>query len=83
MSELKSILLHLDAAPNGVERLQLAQRLAQSHGARIEALYAVLPAVLQYPFAYSGEGQAAALLMNTEARPASPAAAVESSERQV
>lgn len=67
MNELKSILLHLDAAANCAERLQLAQRLARGHGARIEALYAVQPAVLQYPFAFAGEGQAAALLVNYEA----------------
>ena len=66
MSELKSILLHLDAASNGTDRLQLAGRLAAAHGARLDALYAVLPAVLQYPFAFGGDGQAAALLMNHE-----------------
>ena len=66
MSDLKSILLHLDAASNGAERLQLAGRLAAAHGARLDALYAVLPAVLQYPFAFGGEGQAAALLMSYE-----------------
>jgi nucleotide-binding universal stress UspA family protein len=82
MSALKSILLHLDAAPNGVERLQLAQRLAQSHGARVEALYAVLPAVLQYPFAFSGEGQAAALLMNHEAEQRERVKAAFSRERE-
>jgi nucleotide-binding universal stress UspA family protein len=66
MSELKSILLHVDAAANVGERVQLAHRIAQVHGARIEALYAVLPAVLQYPFAFAGDAQAAALLMNYE-----------------
>lgn len=66
MSELKSILLHLDAASNSAERLQLALRLGRAHGARVQALYAVLPAVLQYPFAFSGDGQAATLLMSHE-----------------
>jgi nucleotide-binding universal stress UspA family protein len=66
MSELKSILLHVDAAANVDERVQLARRIAQAHGAHIEALYAVLPAVLQYPFAFAGDAQAAALLMNYE-----------------
>jgi len=66
MTELKSILLHVDAAANGPLRLQMAQRLAQVHGARIDALYAVLPAVLQYPFAFTGDAQGAALLMNYE-----------------
>jgi nucleotide-binding universal stress UspA family protein len=66
MGELKSILLHVDAAGNVGERVQLARRVAQAHGARIDALYAVLPAVLQYPFAFAGDAQAAALLMNYE-----------------
>jgi len=66
MGELKSILLHVDAAANVGERVQLARRVAQAHGARIDALYAVLPAVLQYPFAFTGDSQAAALLMNYE-----------------
>ena len=67
MRELKSVLLHLDASANAAARLQLARRLAQTHGARVEALYAVLPAVLQYPFAFAADGQGAALLMNYEA----------------
>lgn len=67
MSELKSILVHLDAAANAPERLQWAQRLAQGHGARVDVMYAVLPAVLQYPFAFAGDAQAAALLTRYEA----------------
>ena len=67
MSELKSILLHLDAATNTAERLAFARRLARAHGARAEAMYAVMPAVLQYPFAFTADGTGAALLMNYEA----------------
>ena len=67
MRELKSVLLHLDASANAAARLQLARRLAQTHGARVEALYAVLPTVLQFPFAFSADGAGAALLMNHEA----------------
>jgi nucleotide-binding universal stress UspA family protein len=66
MSELKTILVHLDAAPNGTQRLQLAQRLAQMHRARIEVLYAVLPTVLQFPYAFAGDAQAASMLMAFE-----------------
>ena len=47
MNELKTILVHVDAAPNIAQRLELAQRLAQMHRARVEVLYAVLPAVLR------------------------------------
>ena len=66
MTELKSILLHLDGAANCDTRVQLALRLAQAHGASIDALYAVQPAVLQYPFAFEGDAPGAALLMNYE-----------------
>jgi nucleotide-binding universal stress UspA family protein len=66
VSELKSILLHVDAAANGNARLQLALRLARAYGARVDALYAVLPVVLQYPFAFAGDVPGAALLMNYE-----------------
>jgi len=67
MSALKSILLHLDAAANASARLHAARHLAQAHGARVEALYAVLPAVLQYPFAFSADAAGAAVLMDYEA----------------
>ncbi len=67
MSEFKSILLHLDAAANGSARLELAMRLARAHRSRVDALYAVLPVVLQYPFAFAGDVPGAALLMNYEA----------------
>jgi nucleotide-binding universal stress UspA family protein len=66
MTELKTILVHVDAAPNVVQRLQLAQRLAQMHRARIEVLYAVLPTVLQFPYAFAGDAQAASMLMAFE-----------------
>jgi len=66
VSELKSILLHLDAAANGNARMALAMRLARVYGARVDALYAVLPVVLQYPFAFTGDVPGAALLMNYE-----------------
>jgi nucleotide-binding universal stress UspA family protein len=82
MSELKSILLHVDAANNAGARLEMAERLARAHGARIEAVYAVLPAVLQYPFAFTGDGQGAALLMNYEAEQRERAKAGFESARQ-
>lgn len=61
MSELKSILLHLDAAPSGVQRLRCAGALAQAHGARVEAMYAVMPVVLQVPFAFTADAQGGAI----------------------
>jgi nucleotide-binding universal stress UspA family protein len=52
---MKSILVHLDASPRAAERLTLAQRLAQQHGAEITATYGVPPAVLVAPWAL-GDG---------------------------
>lgn len=67
MSELKSMLLHLDASANSAVRLELGRRLAQAHAAQLDVLYAVLPALLQYPFAFTGDAQAVTLLMKYEA----------------
>ena len=51
MSAIKSILLHLDASPRCEARLEAAGRLAEQHGAEVNALYAVAPRMLQFPFA--------------------------------
>ncbi len=58
MTEIKSLLLHLDAGPLG-PRLAVAHRLARDHGASLEVLYAVMPLVMQYPFALDASGLAA------------------------
>jgi nucleotide-binding universal stress UspA family protein len=55
MSDIKSILLHLDNAANGATRLQAAQALAQDHGAVLEALYAVAPVQMMYPYVFAAE----------------------------
>jgi nucleotide-binding universal stress UspA family protein len=53
MSEIKSILLHMDARASCALRQQTAHALAQRHGAQVDALYAVTPAVVQYPYAFT------------------------------
>jgi nucleotide-binding universal stress UspA family protein len=60
MSDLKSILVHLDGSANHRVRLQTAQALAQSHGAALQAVYAVMPAHLMYPYIFSAESAVAA-----------------------
>lgn len=65
MNDIKTILLHLDASARSADRLQLARQLALAHGAHLDVLYAVVPTVL-HPYAFAGDGQAAALLMSTE-----------------
>ena len=41
MSDIRSILLHLDATPGSSARLALAQTLADRHDARVTALFGV------------------------------------------
>ena len=60
MNELRSILLHVDAAPRCSERARLAAALAAQQGAALDAVYAATPAVLTQPFALA-EGALATL----------------------
>ncbi len=53
MSPLQSILLHVDASPRSAERLQLAQQLAEPHHASVTAMYAEMPASVQYPYTFT------------------------------
>lgn len=48
---LTQLLVHLDASEGAAQRLDVARRIAQSHGAAVTALYAVTPALLVVPFA--------------------------------
>ncbi|MDO9316249.1 MAG: universal stress protein [Burkholderiaceae bacterium] len=62
MDEIRSILLHLDASTAATKRLRVAHLLAATHGSELEVLYAVTPALLQYPLAASADSQLAGLL---------------------
>lgn len=55
MSDLKSILLHLDASPRSAVRLRLAAALAAQHGATVTAAYAATSAMMTAALA-AGEG---------------------------
>jgi nucleotide-binding universal stress UspA family protein len=66
MSELKSILVHLDASPESARRLHMAYGLAQAHGAQLQVMYAVMPTVLLYPYAFTADAAAAPLLLSYE-----------------
>ncbi len=56
------LLVHLDASPQAVQRLDAARRIAQAQGAAVAALYAVTPSFVELPFAPEiGPGIAAAL----------------------
>ena len=62
MSNLRSILLHIDASPRSLKRLVLAHELAAQHDARVTALYASTPTTLSLPLAMA-EGAADMLPM--------------------
>ena len=47
---LAQLLVHLDASPQAVQRLEVACRLGQTHGAVVCALYAVTPSLVELPF---------------------------------
>src|SRR6185369_5146280 len=53
MTEIRSILLHLDARPGSASRLAVAHALADRHGAEVTALFGVRPDPAQASFAYS------------------------------
>ena len=53
-SAWRSILLHVDAAPGSVARMQIALELAERHDARIAALFAGADPEPDASFAYSG-----------------------------
>lgn len=53
MSAIRSILVHLDAAPGSVDRLTLAHALADRHGAHVTALYGKVSRSPQANYGYS------------------------------
>ena len=53
MSPIQSILLHVDASPRCVERLKLAQQLAEPHHASVTVMFAELPASVRYPYTFT------------------------------
>lgn len=61
-ASLAQLLVHLDASPQAVQRLEAARRIGQSQGAAVTALYAVTPRLMELAFAPEvGPGIAAAL----------------------
>jgi nucleotide-binding universal stress UspA family protein len=66
MNILTSILVHADASPQTAMRMQAGAALARAHDASVQALYAVLPVYMQYPYSLSLSGEAASLLQQVE-----------------
>ncbi len=62
MNAIKSILMHLDDSPACATRLRVANAVAETLDAKVKALYAVLPAFMQYAMAYSAGAEMAPLM---------------------
>ncbi len=67
MNAIKSILMHLDDSPACATRLRAANAIAETMDASVTALYAVLPAFMQYAMAYSAGAEVAPLMLAFEA----------------
>jgi nucleotide-binding universal stress UspA family protein len=67
MDTLTSILLHVDASPQTVQRMQFASTLARAHGAAVKALYATWPASIEYANAFALGAEVAPMLLDYEA----------------
>jgi nucleotide-binding universal stress UspA family protein len=66
MNEIRSILLHVDNASTGRMRLLTAQAVAKDMGAQLEALYAVTPVHMMYPYVFAAEAPLAAQMAHLE-----------------
>jgi nucleotide-binding universal stress UspA family protein len=60
MTTIATMLVHLDGSATNRARLLTAQALAQAQGARLQALYAVMPLTMMYPTLFAAEGAMAA-----------------------
>lgn len=68
MSPIQSILLHIDASARSTERLQLAQQLAEPHHACVTAMYAEMPASVQYPYTFTVGPEVFTMMQQYEAQ---------------
>lgn len=67
MSDIKSILLHLDASPCSAVRMRVARQLAQPLGAAVSGLFAVTSHFVEMPFAVAESSEAAAIVLKLDA----------------
>jgi nucleotide-binding universal stress UspA family protein len=66
MNAIKSILMHLDDSPACATRLRVANAVAETLDANVRAMYAVLPAFMQYAMAYSAGAEMAPMMLAFE-----------------
>ena len=64
---LAQLLVHMDDSPQALTRLALARRIAQVHGAKVAALYAVSPSMIETPLAPEAGPYAIELLAELDA----------------
>jgi nucleotide-binding universal stress UspA family protein len=62
MSDLKSILLHVDGSARVALRVQVACRLAEAFDAHVTALYGCMPSLLRYPMAVEASAAAVSVM---------------------
>lgn len=67
MSDIKSILLHLDASPRSVVRTRIARQLAAKLAAKVNGLYAVTSNFVEMPFAVAESSEAGAIVLKLDA----------------
>ena len=67
MLAIRSILVHADTSAPCAARLRAAARLAEQHAATATALFAVMPALLMYPFSIAYSPEAVPLMREFEA----------------
>jgi nucleotide-binding universal stress UspA family protein len=68
MSAYPSILVHMDDSPACAVRLRIANAWAEAHESNVTALYAVMPAFMQYAVAYAGSAEVVPMMQDFEAQ---------------
>jgi nucleotide-binding universal stress UspA family protein len=63
---LTQLLVHLDASPQAASRLKTARSIARAQGARVTALFAVTPSMVEVPFAPEAGASVAATLRDVD-----------------
>lgn len=62
MTDIKSILVHLDSSERCAERIRVASLLSRNFNATVTGVYAVIPSLLRYPLGLEGADGALGLL---------------------
>jgi nucleotide-binding universal stress UspA family protein len=66
MQTPKSILLHLDGSARTAPRIELARRLSDAFDAQVSGMPCTMSALMRYPFALDGVGEAIAILRESD-----------------